>query len=103
MNNFYILDANRLAVPVATVEEWGRYFQTANRRVALEEIGPYIISTVFLGLDHSFGGELPILFESMIFGPPNGNEVDMDRCSTWEEAIEMHERMVANVIARLEM
>jgi hypothetical protein len=99
MKGLYIL-RNKLAVPVATVEEWGRFFQTENRIVAVEQIGGYTISTVFLGLDHSFGGELPILFETMIFGPDH-DTVDMDRCGTWEEAIDMHERMVALVVAKI--
>lgn len=30
-------------------------------------IGKVLVSTVFLGLDHSFGGKVPILWETMIF------------------------------------
>lgn len=39
------------------------------RRVALTDIADGIrVSTVFLGLDHSFGGGPPVLWETMIFG-----------------------------------
>ena len=39
-----------------------------NRRVAITTIpGVSEVSTVFLGLDHSFGTGPPILFETMIF------------------------------------
>lgn len=93
----YILQG-QLAVPVATVEEWGRWFQTHDRHVAVEAIGGYRISTVFLGIDHSFGRGLPILFETMIFNP-DGDDRDMWRCGTWEDAIDMHEAAVAQVIA----
>lgn len=30
------------------------------------------VSTVFLGLDHSFGGGAPVLWETMCFGPRSG-------------------------------
>lgn len=32
---------------------WARWFETADRRVALTRVGEYTVSTVFLGLDHS--------------------------------------------------
>jgi hypothetical protein len=32
------------------------------------------VSTVFLGVDHSFGGPVPLLFESMVFGGPLDSE-----------------------------
>jgi hypothetical protein len=47
--------------------------ETADRRVFYTEVGEYYVSTMFLGLDHSFGrfiggGDgVPILFETMIF------------------------------------
>ena len=49
---------------------WGRWFEKdANRRVASDQIGGILISTVFLGLDHSFSENgPPLLFETMIFG-----------------------------------
>jgi hypothetical protein len=55
-----------------------------------------------MGLDHSFGGELPILFETMIFGPPKGDETYCERCGTWEEAIDMHEQAVAWAMAHID-
>ena len=58
------------------------------KRVALTEVGPYRISTVFLGLDHSFDVEgPPILFETMVFFSRLGAlDIDMDRYATWAEA-----------------
>lgn len=86
----------KLAVPVHTVEEWGRAF-AKDRQVAVEEIGEYVISTVFLGVDLSFGGDLPILFETMIFDPDLEDQGQW-RCGTWEEAIDQHEAAVAHAI-----
>jgi hypothetical protein len=50
-----------------------------------------VVSTVFLGLDHSFEGS-PILFETLVSG---GNlEGEMARYHTWEEAIKGHNNMM---------
>lgn len=93
----YVL-RGRLAVPVETIEEWGEMFASRDRIVAVEQLGRYVISTVFLGVDHNLFGELPILFETMIFGGAEYQE----RCGTWEEAIDMHERAVAHVMALID-
>lgn len=69
-------------------------FEDVDRRVALTQIGSYKVSTVFLVLDHNFTHEgPPILFESMCFSPDDEEEW-CERCSTWEQAEDMHERMV---------
>jgi hypothetical protein len=53
----------------------------------------YRISTVFLGLDHSFSeDEEPLLFETLVF---DGElEGEMERYSTWDEAVEGHAKMI---------
>jgi len=53
------------------------------------------ISTVWLGSDHSFGGDVPLIFETMVF-PNKGSwgEIDMERYSTEEEAIKGHDALV---------
>jgi hypothetical protein len=61
-------------------------------------VGGYTVSTVFLGLDHQHGDGPPLLFETLVFGPAQ-HDGDMDRCSTWDEAEAMHERMVAKIKA----
>jgi len=96
--NLYKLDG-KLAVPVDTIEEWYKGLNFG-KHVALEEIGGYVISTVFLGVDHGFFPDRPLLFETMIFDPGGRNDYQ-ERCGTWEEAIEMHEAAVAEVIGRL--
>lgn len=95
----YILDANKLAVPVANTMEWAKWFEDATRNrkriVAQEDIGTYWVSTVFLGMNMAIMSDEPLLFETMIF--EQGHSVDhyCDRCGTWEEAIDMHEAAVA--------
>jgi hypothetical protein len=58
--------------------------------VAQENIGDVRVSTVFLGMDHSFGEGPPLIFETMIFG--GEHDEFQDRCSTYAEAEEMHAR-----------
>jgi hypothetical protein len=74
-------------------EEWVRLLQTgpfeASRRVALTSTPSGPVSTVWLGLDHSFGDGPPLIFETL------GPDDDMERYSTLEEAEEGHRRFVA--------
>jgi len=89
----YILDGH--TPKPADLMTWARWFETARdeRIVAKTAVGGMSVSTVFLGLDHSFGSGPPMLFETMIFGGPLDREYQ-ERCSTWEQAEEMHERAV---------
>lgn len=94
MTDKYILDGHT-PVPAPSLLAWGRWFETAmeDRIVAKTDIGGTRVSTVFLGLDHNWRDGPPILFETLVFeGPWDG---EMDRCSTWAEAEDMHARMVA--------
>ncbi len=65
----YILNDNGDPIEEPDLFVWGKWFQTANRHIASDIIGKVRISTVFLGLDHSFCIEnhKAILFETMIF------------------------------------
>lgn len=91
MNRNYILDGHD-AVP-ADLTTWARWYEKADRRVAHTDTGNERISTVFLGLNHSFGGGPPLLFETLVFSGPLDGE--MDRYSTWIEAESGHAKMVA--------
>lgn len=97
MSNKYMLDETGKPVLVTDIFVWAKWFETAERQVAKEQVGDSTISTVFLGLDHNFSGRgAPVLWETMVFG---GNlENDQDRCSgSREQAEAMHARMVENV------
>ncbi len=72
---------------------WAQWLETADRTVDRTKIGTdEVVSTVFLGLDHSFGSEVPILFETMVFGGDLDGEEE--RYSTWDEAEIGHNKMV---------
>lgn len=90
MSDKYILDG-KTAVP-ADLMTWAKWFETADRHVAKEPVGDFLVSTVFLGLNHQFGGGPPLLFETMVF--KNGDATDLwcERCSTWDEAEIQHKR-----------
>lgn len=93
MSDKYLLNADHTVRPTDDLMEWARWFETADRHVAKTDIGDGIhVSTVFLGLDHSYGDGPPMLFETMIFGGESGG--DQWRYSTWEEAEAGHERAV---------
>lgn len=85
----YILKDKKV-VECKDLMKWARWFQNIDgRRVAQDMVGKVSVSTVFLGLDHSFGEGKPLLFETMIFG---GKHDDYQtRYSTWEEAEKGHE------------
>ena len=69
-------------------------------RVGSDDIGPYWVSTVWLGMDHNFFGHgPPLIFETMVFltaerdDPEHHGlrEFDTHRWSTLEEAQKGHQ------------
>lgn len=59
-----------------------------------ENVGNYLVSTIFLSLDHNFSDEgKPILFETMVFAK-GGVEMYIDRYRTYDEAEKGHQRAV---------
>jgi len=100
----YILNFNGEPVEETDLFTWGRWLETNcdQRRVGhtlfLNEAGEQVrISTVFLGLDHNYGGGgPPILWETMVFGGPHNG--CMSRCAgSREQAEAMHAAMVEKV------
>jgi hypothetical protein len=90
-------------VPVEDLIEWGQWLETHRQEcvVRQEHIGPYFVSTIFIGLDmdtaNFFGdtGRPPLLFETMSFvTTDNGREsLAQERCDTWAAAVAQHERI----------
>lgn len=81
-----------------SLEAWER-----DRIISHTRVGSFLLSTVFLGIDHSFGrGGSPILFETMVFdeGKPIlydafalGESMFQDRYHTGREARAAHETL----------
>lgn len=90
---------------VKTMHEWGQWFELASktpgprgrctmRHVDDDTVGEIRVSTVFIGIDHSWGaGPPPLWFETMVFG----GKLDqmMQRYTTWEQAQAGHAYLLA--------
>jgi hypothetical protein len=91
---WYILDNNHkpISKPVLEAAKWME--DNPNRkRVAYDELtdlnGDEVrVSTVFLGLDHSWNSGKPVLWETMIFG--GENDQYQERYKSYEDALEGH-------------
>lgn len=91
LNRLYTLDAEHRPVPEHDLLVWGCWIEKRENCVVEQtNVGEHMwVSTVFLGLDHSFGAPgPPILFETMIFCGDESE--DMWRYSTWDDAVTGH-------------
>jgi len=75
------------------------YFRV--RETTLED-GKWI-STVWLGLDHSFNGQKPLIFETMVFKDKGLEVLDSKQYTTLEEAEQGHEKVVLKYTAMFHM
>lgn len=91
MKTYMLVD--KLVVPCNT-REWSEFMSKEDVRVEYTDLhGEGYISTVFLGLDHSFDGGIPLLFETMVFSS-NQYDGETNRYSTYEDAVKGHWDMV---------
>lgn len=93
---YYILEG-RETRPAANLQEWTNWFD-GETQVAKDTQEEVQISTVFLGLDHSFTGGIPMLFETLVFGGKHDGE--MKRYSTWRAAESGHWDMCRKVFGK---
>ena len=90
-----------------TLEQWAKLFEDGEgRRVGYDVINDrYLVSTVWLGLDHNmqriFNPEArPLIFETMVFdltGDQPSLDLEMERYSTEAAAQRGHVAMIAKV------
>lgn len=94
----YVLDASGQPQRVDDLMEWARWFEEIGegRVVARTELpDEVIVSTVFLGMDHQWGGGPPLLFETMVF---KGRwDESQWRWPTREAALAGHDRIAAAI------
>lgn len=96
MADMYMLDERGQPMLVTDVLTWGQWLEEDERRIVRHQAfvvnGREIeVSTVFLGLDHSFFGGPPVLWETRVFG----KDIDWQRRYTSREAaIEGHDEAV---------
>ena len=118
LNTFYLLNGKEI-VPTESIEEWGEArknfeenhrigYTVINSDGSIEECEPKsdkeevcVVSTVFLGIDHGWGRRYkPVLFETMVFNSPSGDD-EMRRYCTFDEAEAGHREIVESIKARL--
>lgn len=90
MSRWYILDNNNkpVAKPVLEASQWLE--DNDHRRILKrDEIGGILVSTVFLGLDHAWDSDIPVLWETMIFG--GEHDQYQERYTSYKDALEGHE------------
>ena len=87
--------------PVKDLFEWAQWFENTSRHVGYDEVSGFIVSTVFLGIDHSFGYGPPLWFETMVFRQMDNERLhgDVDQCrySTLAQARAGHQRALEAV------
>jgi hypothetical protein len=88
-----------------TSEEFNALLElpTDYRRVAATQVGPYWVSTVWLGVDHGWGRGAPLIFETMVFAAEGevGPDLDQLRYSTEAEARAGHAETVLLIRATM--
>ena len=92
---YYKLDDVGEPVICEDILEWAAWFATTShesRVVAKTEVGDTTVSTVFLGVDHSFREGDPVLWETMMFG--GQYDLACDRYRSKREALIGHEKWV---------
>jgi hypothetical protein len=88
---WYTLDENNKPV-ASNVREYSAWEEANPERKAVKQdtIGEVFISTVFLGLDHSWRDDRrPLLWETMVFG--GDHDQYQQRYYSYEDAIEGHQ------------
>ena len=91
---YYILE-DKTVKPIEDVLTWAKFVENGPRRVNKTKLpdGKWV-STIFIGVDLGFNGK-PQTFETMVFERDGMESLDCERYSTWGEAQEGHEGMVA--------
>lgn len=97
--NIYDPDGNEIPI-----EEWGNFDREEHQKADI--VGDWLVSTVWLGLDHNFYGGPPLIYETMIFPRPRWwswrrlqgkhpfHDEYCERYATREQAYARHELIV---------
>lgn len=96
LDQFTYILVDRKPVQHANDDEWGRwFFNMNNRRVAQTQVGDKWVSTIFGGIDRSYGhAPEPLVFETVIFDSDH-KAGETWTSATWEQAERDHAEAVA--------
>jgi len=96
LDNYVLAPDGRTPVIERDTLKWAAWFESADRIVRQDKIGDYVVSTVFLGIDHNWmrrGG--PVLWETMVFGGWRWrDDLQQRRYDSYDKAVEGHMRIL---------
>lgn len=106
MSDFYDRKGEKI-----TLEQWGDvlkndpFSRIVARTMVHDEYGEYLVSTVWLGLDHQYGNGPPLIFETMIFIKSGEGALDEEqwRYATEEQAMLGHAEAVTLVRTMMDL
>lgn len=76
------------------LDEYARSMQMESSRIVRQsQINELLVSTIFTGIDYSFGSGEKRLFETMIFGMEDDIHPKWQH-ATWDESVEKHDQIV---------
>lgn len=97
----WCLDENGVPYQEPDLLKWASWMEKADRHIGDTRLGPFRVSTVFLGMDHGWSSPVPILYETMVFSDQRSveghSDLDMRRYATRSEAILGHKEIVKQV------
>jgi hypothetical protein len=85
---YYILDKKTGEIKTVSMFEWSAWFEDVeNRRIEVTEEDDFRVSTVFIGIDHSYGiGDQALLYETCVLEGPPTVQGKLYRYATMSEA-----------------
>ena len=91
MSKWYILDDDNNPVK-STVNEFVDWEEAYPEKRIIKQYDndEVFVSTVFLGLDHAWNSDVPVLWETMIFG--GEHDQYQKRYTSYKDALEGHEK-----------
>jgi len=89
-------------IPATDLIEWAISFERVDNHVGYDEVSGFIVSTVFMGIKHTWGRRWPHWFETMVLRQMDnkrmlGRLIDQWRYATLEEARAGHKLAVAAI------
>ena len=93
---YKLVDKKPVAIEIEQLTDADYQKIITNKRIGNTHLSNGIrVSTVFLCINHNFSGTGdPVLFETMAFPEDSYEEIDMDRYTTYEDALQGHWNMV---------
>lgn len=87
---WYTLDENNKPIASTAMDSASWMDKNPEKKAVKQEyIDNVKVSTVFLGLDHAWNSDIPVLWETMIFG--GEHDQYQDRYTSYEDALEGHQ------------